>query len=483
MATPKVVGIWPLGIVPFEIRDQSIKSLVDAAFKEWQTTGHVRFVARVDESAYLVIASGDSNSCDAIGYRAGRPTHITLKTDSFLAVHEIGHALGLIHEHCRSDRDEYLEVIWANVPSDRRGDFEIVGDSDNQNLSYDRNSVMHYGADWGGGHQTTLRWKRSGAIHDQNGWTTLTANDRSAIQKLIPCAVAWMSTSDASAGHQGGVSLLDDGWFAQIHTSHREVRLWYSVGRLHGSEMDVGPSIAYDTGHQAKIAMNSTGKVVEIHTSHRELAIWFRVGDVRRDSKSIAWRSDNYKFGGGHQGAIALNDKGQAIEMHTSDGSLNLWYRTGWLGGPRGLEWGQPQSYGGGHQASVALNGNGVVAEMHVSQSSLGLWYRAGTFGDGTVKWTGSATHLGAGHQPSISFMGEHRLLATYSKVGQEKVVCRAGMLRGSTEPRIVWGPECDVSAGRLPAVSANDALRVLAIYNTTHATQLNWQVGTAPAI
>lgn len=60
--------------------------------------------------------------------------------------HEVAHALGFWHEQSRPDRDGFVDVVWRNIDQGSLGQFlkEQPDDVDNEGISYDYGSVMHY---------------------------------------------------------------------------------------------------------------------------------------------------------------------------------------------------------------------------------------------------------------------------------------------------------------------------------------------------
>lgn len=147
------VNLWPGGNV-YYVFDANVSASHQAAFldgvREWEAFGNVHFIPRTAEANYIRVSDGGpgmSGGTSAVGMIGGEQ-QLTIGSTSWnrpTIVHESGHALGLIHEHQRSDRDTYVTINFSNVPGGASdGNFILIPGSTNHG-AYDFLSVMHYG--------------------------------------------------------------------------------------------------------------------------------------------------------------------------------------------------------------------------------------------------------------------------------------------------------------------------------------------------
>jgi len=63
-------------------------------------------------------------------------------------MHEIGHSIGLFHEQSRPDRDRYVTILYNNIVSRAKFNFNKLTTSriDSRGTPYDYDSMMHYGS-------------------------------------------------------------------------------------------------------------------------------------------------------------------------------------------------------------------------------------------------------------------------------------------------------------------------------------------------
>jgi len=73
------------------------------------------------------------NVCDSLG----------------VAAHELGHAIGMTHEHSMPDLDNYVTVLSGNIKPGKENNFEIEAGGDTA-IPYDPRSLMHYGGNFFG---------------------------------------------------------------------------------------------------------------------------------------------------------------------------------------------------------------------------------------------------------------------------------------------------------------------------------------------
>ncbi|KAF1516886.1 Astacin-like metalloendopeptidase, partial [Eudyptes chrysocome] len=147
--------IWPQssdGIVhvPYVLDptygERHIKRIHDA-MAEFETLTCINFVKRKTERDYLSIMSG--NGCWSHYGKVGGGQIVSVKIAGCMSKgiiqHELDHALGFLHEHSRSDRDNHVKIMWEYISPAERPDFKKFENSNNLGLPYDYSSVMHYG--------------------------------------------------------------------------------------------------------------------------------------------------------------------------------------------------------------------------------------------------------------------------------------------------------------------------------------------------
>jgi hypothetical protein len=111
----------------------------------WSSVAALTFVELASGTGNYIYVQNDPDGdySASIGMGGGKQTiGIHSWNCRFKVAHEIGHALGLIHEHNRLDRDPYITIITGNINSDGQGQFTQM--SATTYGAYDFDSVMHY---------------------------------------------------------------------------------------------------------------------------------------------------------------------------------------------------------------------------------------------------------------------------------------------------------------------------------------------------
>jgi hypothetical protein len=128
-AGPSGEFLWKDGVVPYVIElDNAGRDRVCKAMQVWtdKTNKRVTFVARNEQrdSDYVCFVRGDGCWSQWVGKMGDKQT-VTLDDRCGLphVLHEIGHVLGLFHEHNRTDRNLNIEIDKKHIDDNALAQF------------------------------------------------------------------------------------------------------------------------------------------------------------------------------------------------------------------------------------------------------------------------------------------------------------------------------------------------------------------------
>ena len=144
-------SLWPGGVIFYELDepvDKNLRELLSEVIQQFHEETCIRFVPRRNnEPDYLRI--GALNGCFSFIGRIGGEQILSLGDGCDFrgtVTHELLHAVGFYHHQNRSDRDEFLEILWDNIARGKESQFSKMAPEENTLLSeFDYNSIMLYG--------------------------------------------------------------------------------------------------------------------------------------------------------------------------------------------------------------------------------------------------------------------------------------------------------------------------------------------------
>ncbi|XP_054250637.1 meprin A subunit beta [Indicator indicator] len=141
---------WP-HVIPYVLEDSlemNAKGLILKAFEQYRLKTCIDFKPWEGEKNYISVFKG-SGCWSSVGNRQHGLQQLSIgaSCDRIGTIqHEFLHALGFWHEQSRSDRDDYVSIIWDRIQAGKDHNFAKYNDStsDFLNVPYDYTSVMHY---------------------------------------------------------------------------------------------------------------------------------------------------------------------------------------------------------------------------------------------------------------------------------------------------------------------------------------------------
>uniref|UniRef100_A0A3B3WLZ1 Metalloendopeptidase n=1 Tax=Poecilia mexicana TaxID=48701 RepID=A0A3B3WLZ1_9TELE len=175
--------------VPYYISTSYKRNIIFGALWSIELTTCIRFVWKSDKYQDFIHFESIKGCRSFLGCQDGGQ-FISLEKPGCLehgtVQHEVLHALGFHHEQSRSDRDQYVEILFENIKEGAENNFEKE-ETNNLGTPYDFTSVMHYGKYAFSKNENPTIVAKSDPNYDWGRATKMSANDIARVNRLYGC--------------------------------------------------------------------------------------------------------------------------------------------------------------------------------------------------------------------------------------------------------------------------------------------------------
>lgn len=424
--------LWNNAVMPFALdsaltSDQRTK--IRAAMDHWERRTVARFteksVCNLFENCVTFVFSSESGKCNShvgklviAGVPARQDINLGTQCTQGNITHEIGHALGLWHEHTRSDRDLYIQVIpdnFSSAPEASTCPDNFTKDSDsNKNIhGYDFGSIMHYG-------QKSSCSKVVGT----------TVQNLFEFVQAPPAGVTVGQRLGLSDGDLNAITLMYGSWVSRKYAEYLQPSTYWYVG---GATTDEGR--AKDWGRYRHYQNASI-------YWHPDVGAHVVRWEIRQKWEQLGWEhgvlgypiSDTEETAGGQK---VNHFQGGSIYWHPEAGHQVM------VPDGAGGSYEYPSGIRGHVEALRPVDGiGGWVYDVHSPSSSIAVhYYIDGPAGPGAVAYTGVANLPRSDVNSAFSITGNHGfqlpIPAQYYDGQQHRVFVYGIDAQGVTNPAV----------------------------------------------
>jgi len=180
-------NLWPDNIVYYTINSNlPNKERVTQAIEYYHTNTNLTFIQRTNQPNYIDFIY-DADGCSSyLGMIGGRqPIRLADWGIKGNVIHEIGHAIGLLHEHSKVGRDQYVTINEENIEEGKQHNFTEYKSSNPNTDGFDFESIMLYSSyAFSKNGQPTIVRKNGKVFNAQR--SRLSEDDLEIIDELYP---------------------------------------------------------------------------------------------------------------------------------------------------------------------------------------------------------------------------------------------------------------------------------------------------------